>query len=148
VGETEDFLGRSITHLRAARWKDQIHSIELEPMPKTLAKKLEPKIIATELPLYNTAHHPKNEVRAKARLEAERLEWQASLEQQIAAIEAKSKLALQAAVEKEAARLALLKKWRADRSKRDLALAMRRRRAPWDGRLETYRSIYDAGRPA
>jgi hypothetical protein len=60
IGETENFLVRSIDHLPYTPWKDEIHTIELEPMSKAEAKELEPKIIAVELPLYNTTHHPEN----------------------------------------------------------------------------------------
>ena len=50
-GETDNFLARSVGHLRTAPWRDEIHAIELEPMSKAKAKELEPKAIAAELPL-------------------------------------------------------------------------------------------------
>ena len=37
VGETVNFLARTANHLQDAKWRDQIHTIELQPMPKAEA---------------------------------------------------------------------------------------------------------------
>jgi hypothetical protein len=58
VGETTNFIIRTTDHLRRASWRDEIHAVELEPMSKEAAQALEPRIIATELPLHNRKLRP------------------------------------------------------------------------------------------
>ena len=106
VGIAIDPIKRLYGHSSVSDWYDQIDTIKIERYPsRKTALAAEVEAIRIEKPLYNTAHHPENEVRARVRREAER-------------IEPKSKPALQVAV------------------------------APWDGQLETYRSIYDAEQAA
>jgi hypothetical protein len=54
VGQTDNCLARSADHLREAVWRDKIHTIELEPMPKAQAWALERKIALKEMSLFNT----------------------------------------------------------------------------------------------
>ena len=118
-------------------------------MPKAVAQDLEPKIIVAELPRHNTRHQPENEALAKARREQERIETEERIRRareenrrDLAILEQQAEAQRQKLRAAEAKKAALLEKWKFDASKKELAKTIRKRQMPWDGRLETYRSIH------
>lgn len=148
VGETDNFLARSLGHLKKSRWRAEIHAIELQPMPKAEAQQLEPRVIAAELPRYNTKHHLENEAKAREHRARETQRAREENERRIVASKQQVEARRQELQAEAARRAELIKKWKFDASRIELAKTIRKRRAPWDGRLETYRSIYDAEPPA
>jgi hypothetical protein len=89
----------------------------------------------------------------KERFTAQWREWQATVRQQVIerqAAEERQAIERQAAEERALAHKAALEKRHGeqrlalrDQSERDFAKALRKQRAPWNGELETYRSIFD-----
>jgi hypothetical protein len=120
-----------------ADWRDKIHVIELEPMTKAEAVLKEPEAIENENPLCNKVRRSPLAVRTKLERkwqEQQRIEQEKQRQdnERIAALIRRAKEQYQA----ERAQEVSLAKY-------SPAFARGERDRAWDGRLETYKNIYE-----
>jgi hypothetical protein len=153
VGISVNPLERLRGHRATSHWYEQIEIVTIEHYPtREVALDAEVEAINTEKPLYNIARVEKSATKLEQekiereeqarRVAEENLHAAAAFEQQLKATQQER----QAAAHKQ--QLEEQERQKLDILRREQAGEMKKRRPSWDGRLETYRSIYDAERPA